>query len=247
MLQSMEFDPAQLEAISSLVAAVAWPIVVLLTALVFRRALHDFVRRMRTLEVPGRLSLTADAQAVATRSLVIANRFRPFGIRQYVEEMSEVIDRLGRSPRVLWVDDHPSNNHNELSALELLGMWVQLSTTTEDAMARIDAGEKYDVIISDMNRDGEAREGFRLLEAVRASSLKDVPFVIYSGRFSNYRKNFDEAVARGALGCSNMSSGLMQLLLRALRHNEERLSTRNESLDVRPASARSGAHTEGFS
>jgi hypothetical protein len=47
-----------------------------------------------------------------------------------VRAVEAAVWRLGRSPRLLWVDDRPSNNRFERSALENMGMIVDLSTST---------------------------------------------------------------------------------------------------------------------
>jgi PleD family two-component response regulator len=64
--------------------------------------------------------------------------------------------------KVLWVDDNPSNNYYERSALKALGIQFTLSTSTEDALAKV-GSNKYDAIISDMSRPPDRRAGYTLL------------------------------------------------------------------------------------
>ncbi len=57
--------------------------------------------------------------------------------------------------RILWVDDRPDNNRFERQALEALGIDIDLSTSTDDALGKI-RRRSYDLIISDMGRPPDA-------------------------------------------------------------------------------------------
>lgn len=82
-----------------------------------------------------------------------------------IEVAASGMERLPRVPRVLWVDNLPSNNRYERTMLHALGMFVDLSTSTEDALAKVAARGGYDVIISDMGRPHDAQAGYTLLAA----------------------------------------------------------------------------------
>jgi CheY-like chemotaxis protein len=113
---------------------------------------------------------------------------------------------------VLWVDDRPENNIYERQSLEALGVTFVLSTSTDDALAKL-AKQKFDVIISDMGRPPDPRAGYTLLDALRATGDR-TPFVIYaSSRDPEHRA---EASRRGALGCTNRADELFGYVLSAL-------------------------------
>jgi CheY-like chemotaxis protein len=80
--------------------------------------------------------------------------------------------------KVLWVDDHPSNNIYPRKALEALGIHFTLSTSTNDALERIRL-DPYDVIISDMNRPPDKQAGLTLLEALRKQQMTTA-FIIFA-------------------------------------------------------------------
>lgn len=103
--------------------------------------------------------------------------------------------------------------------LHALGMFVDLSTSTEDALAKVAARGGYDVIISDMGRPPDARAGYTLLAELRRMGVT-TPFVIYA--CSRQREHFDESVRRGAVGCTNMPSELVELVTNAFRSNHQR-------------------------
>lgn len=114
---------------------------------------------------------------------------------------------------VLWVDDSPSNNRYEVQALEALGIRIELSESTEDALERVQQ-RHFDLIISDMGRPGDPRAGYTLLEMLRASGSL-TPFLIYSG--SRRPEHVQEARKRGALGCTNSPQELVLMATKAIR------------------------------
>src|SRR5207248_9610318 len=71
---------------------------------------------------------------------------------------------------VLWVDDRPMNNTYARQALEKLGIQFTISTSTEDALDKLQHGN-YNVIISDMGRPPDKQAGYTLLEEIRKRGL----------------------------------------------------------------------------
>jgi CheY-like chemotaxis protein len=216
-------DADEVSAIGTLVGAVAWPVVVLLVAWMFRGALRDVVSRAEefSLSGPAGMSITAKRQAAATQALVRASEAKSGApapsrgtLRREVEETSRAVVDLGRPPRVLWVDDRPSNNRYEVAAFESLGMAVELSPSTEDALSKITDSRQFDVIISDMGRPPDPRAGYTLLRNLRSRGDR-TPFIIYAA--SRKPEHFDEAVGQGALGCTNRPKELIAMVLSALR------------------------------
>ena len=90
----------------------------------------------------------------------------------------ETADRLvGKS--ILWVDDNPTNNELAVRALRKLQMEVEQVTSTEAGLAAL-RNRHFDLIISDMGRDGNMRAGYELLEKVRQHN-DHIPFLIFAG------------------------------------------------------------------
>jgi CheY-like chemotaxis protein len=121
--------------------------------------------------------------------------------------------------RVLWVDDNPGNNRFERQALEVLGVRVDISTSTAEALART-LTMSYDAIISDMGRDSgltgehDPRAGYTLLGRLR--ERRDwTPFVIYASRSSP--ELTAEAQAHGAVDSLNQPAALIGLVTRLLQ------------------------------
>jgi len=200
---------------------VIWPIVVLVITFSFRRTIRDRISQSEefALTAPGGVGITAKGRIEAVDALIKASR--PTGRidrQEAFEQVSEIVktvDDLGRPPRVLWVDDRPSNNTYERQAMDRLGIVFDLSTSTEDALEKIKTRGPYDIIISDMGRPPDPRAGYTLLDRLRRDGNK-TPFVISAG--SRSKEHFAEAVRHGAVGCTNRPSELIQICRRALQN-----------------------------
>jgi CheY-like chemotaxis protein len=83
-----------------------------------------------------------------------------------------------KNPLVLWVDDNPRNNVYERKALESVGVRFKLSENTADAL-NILLGQSFGAVISDMARREGPREGYVLLDALRARG-DDTPLFFYA-------------------------------------------------------------------
>lgn len=115
-------------------------------------------------------------------------------------------------PRILWVDDKPDNNLREREAMAAFSVQFDLALSTDEALQRLRAS-KFDLIISDMGRPGDARAGYTLLQALRERG-DATRYVLYTSSCSDAQ--MQEARTRGALGCSTQISQLMQLAISAL-------------------------------
>jgi len=114
--------------------------------------------------------------------------------------------------KILWVDDRPENNVFERQALEAMGLEFTLALSTDEAL-EILRTRRFAAIISDMGRKEGPREGYVLLEAVRALD-QSTPYFIYAGsRAPQHRR---EAALRGAQGVTNVPDELVGMVTRAL-------------------------------
>jgi CheY-like chemotaxis protein len=118
--------------------------------------------------------------------------------------------------RILWVDDRPDNNTYERQVFESLGLTFDLALSTDEALERLNSS-RYGAIISDMGRLEGPREGYRLLDAVRAFDTI-IPFFIYAG--SNAPEHKREAAEHGAQGSTNRANELVDMVTHALSSND---------------------------
>lgn len=103
-----------------------------------------------------------------------------------VEPNEERLERtVSKHPRILWVDDKPSNNALEIAQLKERGIDVVSAVSTEDAMAILNNDAGFDAMISDMGRRESggyrAQAGLVLLKAARKAGY-NVPFLVYSSQ-----------------------------------------------------------------
>jgi CheY-like chemotaxis protein len=208
-----------------LVAALAWPLVIVVLVLLFLRPLKQLLARPDVqLQAPGGFGISAINRQTAATALLKASQGKPDATIDAHEASTEIaaavsgVEGLPHAPQVLWVDDRPSNNRYERAALHALGMFVELSTSTEDALAKVAARGGYDVIISDMGRPPDAQAGYTLLDELRRSGVT-TPFVIYAS--SRAPAHFDESVRRGAVGCTNRPNELVEMVTNALRSHRQ--------------------------
>jgi CheY-like chemotaxis protein len=114
--------------------------------------------------------------------------------------------------RILWVDDRPDNNTYERQAFEAMGLSFTLALSTQEALTIL-ANERFAAIISDMGRKEGPKEGYALLDALRAADAR-TPFFIYAG--SNAPEHKREASQRGAQGSTNRPDELFDMVVQAL-------------------------------
>jgi CheY-like chemotaxis protein len=145
-----------LSALAPFVSAVAWPIVVVVVAALFRRPLQGLLSGEQVALSMAGVSITSQRSAEAVRMLVRANAKHPgrtllfWRAASQVHVISQAVERLGHRPRLLWVDDRPSNNRYEVGALRSMGISVKQMTSTRQALDEIaTARSRYDVLITD--------------------------------------------------------------------------------------------------
>jgi CheY-like chemotaxis protein len=120
-----------------------------------------------------------------------------------------LVEPIIRGRRVLWVDDHPSNNFYERLALAQMGVSVNVATSTDEGL-RSATLLRPDVIVSDMARDDENDAGLKLLSAVRLQGIK-VPLIYYVGEVVDSR-----GVPARAFGIADRPDDVLHLILDAL-------------------------------
>ena len=103
--------------------------------------------------------------------------------------------------------------------MEAVGIQVTLSTSTEDALKKVQE-QTYDVIISDMGRQPpdqrapyDTRAGYRLLDTLRQRHIS-TPFIIHAG--SRSPEHQEETRRHGGFGTTNIPYELFQMVSDAI-------------------------------
>jgi CheY-like chemotaxis protein len=203
------------------VGVLVWPVVLLLLAARFHEPITDFLKNIGQLKVKA-LGVEASVirqreQAVAALgAATVAKYGSASGSAGDAADFKAITDALPsptaqqrlQHSHVLWVDDNPDNNRFERQALEALGIWVEISTSTADALTRTPE-RSYDLIISDMTREPDPQAGYTLLGKLRERG-DQTPFVIYAG--SSSPQLTAAARARGAIDYLNDPAALVRLV-----------------------------------
>jgi PleD family two-component response regulator len=116
---------------------------------------------------------------------------------------------------VLWVDDEPTNNRREIQALEKVGIQVSTTKTTDDALAQLKTG-KFDLVITDLDRDKKPTEGFTLIRRMRESSVSTL-VIVYVWSVNPSLES--EAVKAGAMGITNSPTTLFRMAMNAIHQS----------------------------
>jgi DNA-binding NtrC family response regulator len=189
-----------------LVKALIWPAFAIFAVLLFAAPLRNLVKRISSGEfdvTKGKFSFDTQAAAV-TKTLEKAeqerkaepgsepsqesseSRMATASITPQVLSYDKIRSRINAetqttfaASRILWVDNSPRHNQNEMDALRALGITIHVATSTEDALSVL-RHQQYDLVISDMGRPGDADAGFSLALKIRERGLT-VPVVIYTG------------------------------------------------------------------
>ncbi len=103
-----------------------------------------------------------------------------------------------RDVEILWVDDEPEGVAGETAALRAMGARVDLSTSTEDALARLRA-HAYALVLSDLKRGDDYTAGYTLLARMRAppggAPPDPTPVIFYSWPSARAGEALEEAIA----------------------------------------------------
>lgn len=220
-----------IEVVVPLIQAIIRPLLVLFILIYLGTPIKKFMNNIGEFTFkagPSGLEATAKKQQIeAAAALGAAVVNKQGGTKAVdgntIQEIANAIDKAinPKSAKrlteasVLWVDNKPSNNIYERQALEALGIRFTNSTSTEDALEKLQLS-KYDAVISNMGRPPDNQAGYTLLEGVHKLRL-NIPFIIYAG--SNSPEYKAEAQRRGAIGSTNDPQELFQLVLSAIQNS----------------------------
>ena len=164
-----------------------------------------------------KMSLSAAVSLGAAKQTKDSDRTAITGVEiedvvRSVESAVALVQEGANNPLVLWVDDNPTNNIYERKALESVGVRFVLSENTKDALGIL-ARQSFGAVISDMGRREGPREGYVLLDAIRASG-DQTPLFFYAS--SNAPEHKRETREHGGQGCTNDGQELFEMVTKAI-------------------------------
>jgi CheY-like chemotaxis protein len=217
-----------IDAVTKLLGVLVWPGLLLFVLIRFGPGLKEFfsslgeftlkgagfeasAKRVRV-EAAAALVAAAASRAEAGATPETAAREAKAVAQTVAAAVTPRVIRRARRAKALWVDDHAQGSVHERQSLEALGIQFILSRSTEDAITTL-KDQSFDVIISDMGRPPDPQAGFTLLDKLRNIG-NHTPYIIYAGARGVQQRQ--EALRRGALGCTDRPDELFELALLAL-------------------------------
>jgi CheY-like chemotaxis protein len=146
---------------------------ILLAAVVFglfyRPIRDELLPRLSSLKLPGGIELTLKDRIddAAERQKVPVSEDDKTSIVRRLERLHRSV----RGTRILWIDDEPDGNVDIVSILEAFGAKVELAGTSKEGGDRLRKG-RFDVLISDIYRENQAKEGERFVQEWRKNERR---------------------------------------------------------------------------
>lgn len=110
------------------------------------------------------------------------------------------------SCKILWIDNHPENNVQEVKLLRDIGLHIDLAETSDLAFSILQDTD-YQLIVSDRSRAGNKTEGFDFHHMLLGKGI-DLPFVFYVGT-----KERPNGVPPYAFGITDSPIELLHLIM----------------------------------
>ncbi|XXT25168.1 response regulator [Sorangium sp. So ce429] len=220
----------QLGSLLNAIAALAWPIVVMVLVFAFKRPLEELLKsaknRKLILKVAGQEITMEEANEQQQRMIedlqtqVLELRRRHDEKPTETKALSAAVRLLEeptRKRRVLWVDDNPKNNSFLLKRLEERGFTVDLARSTDEGIGLFSTSS-YLLVVSDMARQEDGKynptAGLFILQKIRQENTK-IPIVIFTSPDSAQRYK-EEAIEQGASGITSSITELWELIADSL-------------------------------
>jgi CheY-like chemotaxis protein len=218
-----------------LTKVLVWPACLIVFLVLFQGHIGDLLDRINKLHVsPRSLDVGLAPEKIATSAAAAgfaagAQKAQEGPVTP--EQASQVSTTIGRSfaptadssaatsnnivpqGRILWVDEHPTNNIGLSNAFQDLGIKVIQSVSTEDALDQLKQSQ-FDVIITSMTRGGNSEDGLRFIAALQKLGVK-TPVIIYAAHWAAQHKGQEEQF--GVQGITNDPSVIYHLTIRDVR------------------------------
>ena len=157
------------------------------------------------------LSQQARQNVVAQLGAAVAKTGRRQGEDAARERLASAVEI--KAGRVLWVDDHPDNNVEESLMLTGLGLAITQTTSTEAALRYLGQAS-YEMLITDLGREGNPAAGLDLLERLPANS-GEMSSLVYT---MNAGERADRAIELGATAVVETAGELLEEVLARFAH-----------------------------
>lgn len=161
----------------------------------------------------AKLTLPAEEKAKAVDAIRAAAESKGSSPAAAADELRSRVSSLDQVTikRALWVDDEPDNNVYETLTLTRLGVFVT-NTTSNDAARLYLARIHFDLVITDLGREGTTDNGFVLVDELH-TTRPQLPIVVYTANADRYRAELQGA---GACAVADQPAPLIDAVLAAI-------------------------------
>ena len=122
-----------------------------------------------------------------------------------LQRMANVKER-NLSLRALWIDDNPPCVLSEQRLLNALNVQIDSAFSSENAALMI-KNTPYDLIVSDLNRNGNVHEGYEFIKELVEQNIR-IPTIFYITKFHEER-----GVPPYTFGITNRPTELLHLVM----------------------------------
>lgn len=129
-----------------------------------------------------------------------------------MERASRHLGLLQRA-KILWVDDVPDNNFNEIKMLHQLRTDVTTARSTDEAVALMEK-QTFDIVLSDLKRGDDDLAGLTMLGRLK-DSHPGLPVIFYVGEYDPAR-----GTPPFAFGLTNRPDEMLHLVLDILERTK---------------------------
>jgi CheY-like chemotaxis protein len=156
------------------VPGVIWAAIVVGVLFAFRNEIRKIIPRIRAVKVAGfEAQFNEAVRAAASKRKLTVDAAEQTAIERRAERDAAALE----GARILWVDDDPDGNSNEREALRAAGVEVENAVSTEEAF-RLLRRKDRDLIVSDIDRETNPKEGLEFLDALRGEE-NPIPVIFY--------------------------------------------------------------------
>jgi CheY-like chemotaxis protein len=182
----------------------------------YHRKIHDeLLPNLVGLKALGVELSFANVKDSITSAIELAKKSTQWPVVIPEEDEQRVLNRvkkhvdLFRNVRILWIDDVPDSPRNERAMLRRLQADVEMARSTAEAEKLLQS-QVYDLILSDMKRDGDNQAGLKFLQDY-APHKKRAPVIFYVGY-----PDPTKGVPAYAFGITHRPDELLHLIMDAL-------------------------------
>lgn len=177
---------------------------------------RSWLREMLQAERPQQIHLYVQqrvAEDPVLRKELLESAMRLPPLRRALENPA-----ITQGARILWVDDNPDNNRWETAMFESIGIEVVSRETTRSAVGCLRQDPRgFDLILSDIHREGGPQEGVRAMGELRAARPGvDLPIIFY------IRNLLSKDPPAGSQGITTDPDELLRLVIEQLERSRSK-------------------------